>query len=159
MCVAPKTGELIALNASDYTPAEPNAYGSLTLAGPRQVQERTLALSAAVCREVDLWLQARTDIEGMPETLFFGQKRRTGTSERCALTHKTIYIITMAFLNRTFPAGSFEYGLYHQGAELIRNAVIANWLEDPLIGGIEKVMVLAGVKDRRTIERLDRKTA
>lgn len=158
LCVAPKTGELIALNASDYTPEKPNGLGSLTLAGPRQVQDRTLALSAPACRELDLWLHARNDIEGTPETLFFGQKRRAGTSKRCALTHKTIYITTMAFLNRTFPEGSFEYGLYHQGAELIRNAVIANWLQDPQIGGLEKVMVMAGVKDRRTIERLDRKS-
>ena len=159
LCAAPKTGELIALQASDFKATEPGDQCSLTLAGPRKVQQRTMALSSAACRELDRWLEARTAIDGMPETLFFGQKRIAGTSQRCALTHKTIYIITMAFLNRAFPGGAFEYGLYHQGAELIRNAVIANWLEAPVSGGIEKVMLRAGVKDRRTIERLDRKAA
>ena len=159
LSAAPKTGELIALKTSDVKAANAGEGFDLTLAGPRKVQQRTVALSTQACRELNLWLEARTVIEGMPETLFFSQKRITGTSQRCALTHKTIYIITMAFLNRVFPAGAFEYGLYHQGAELIRNAVIANWLEDPSSGGIENVMVRAGVKDRRTIERLDRNAA
>ncbi len=159
LCAAPKTGELIALQASDFKSAEQGTQCSLTLAGPRQVQQRSVVLIGSACRELDLWLKARAAVEGLPETLFFSQKRIRGTPLRCALTHKTIYIITMAFLGRAFPAGTFEYGLYHQGAELIRNAVIANWLEDPLSGDIEKVMVRAGVKDRRTIERLDRKAA
>jgi site-specific recombinase XerD len=156
LCTAPKTGELIALKASGLGSDAQRRPVSVQLHGPRGVQLRRIVLSECARTQLALWLQVRADITGLPETLFFGQKRVPGTALRRELTRKTVFTIVMSFLDRALPPGSFEHGLYHQGAELIRNAVIARWLDDPLqtVGDMAQVMARAGVSDRRTIERL-----
>ncbi len=158
ICAAPKTGEIIDLKADDVHQSKHGECFSVQFNGPRKEQERTIELSESCSTQLGLWLIARKEIEGLPNTLFFGQKRMPGTIFRRKLTHKSVYILVTTFLGRALPAGSFEYGLTHQGAELIRNSVISNWLADPLktYGGFQEIMSRAGVKDRRTIERLVR---
>ncbi len=160
LCAAPKTGELIELRLTDLIT---DAYGrpaSVQLSGPRAVQRRCIALCQQASAELALWIQVRTHITGLPEALFFGQKRVPGLAQRRALTRKSVFTIVMTFLGRALPPGSFEHGLYHQGAELVRNSVLAQWLEDPLqtFGGMAQLMKRAGVSDRRTIERLAKRT-
>jgi integrase/recombinase XerC len=159
LCAAPKTGELIALTSSDLSLDAPGQPLSVQLHGPRGVQLRIIKLKEGASAQIERWMQVRKDIEGRPDALFFGQKRVPGTDLRRTLTHKTVYIIVKSFLSRALPAGSFEHGLTHQGAELIRNSVIAKWLADPLqtAAGMDEVMKRAGVTDRRTIDRLVRK--
>ena len=158
LCTAPKTGEIINLKADDIQSSKQDESFSVQFSGPRKEQERIIRLSPPCSVQLGLWLLARQQIEDLPSALFFGQKRAPKTNLRRKLTHKSVYILVTTFLERALPSGSFEYGLTHQGAELIRNSVISNWLVDPLKihGGFEEIMSRTGVKDRRTIERLVR---
>lgn len=158
LCAAPKTGEIIDLEVDDVLPGKQGDGFALHLGGPRKGQDRIIELSPACSAQLGLWLLARQEVEYCPSALFFGQKRIPKTNLRRKFTHKSVYVLVTTFLQRALPAGSFEYGLTHQGAELIRNSVIAGWLADPLKdhGDFEEIMGLAGVKDRRTIERLVR---
>ena len=158
LCAAPKTGEIIHLKADDVQPSKEGQGFAVRFNGPRKGQERIIELSPSCSTQLRLWVLARQEVEGYPNTLFFGQKRLPSTKFRRELTHKSVYILVTTFLGRALPEGSFEYGLTHQGAELIRNSVISNWLADPLKthGSFEEIMIRAGVKDRRTIERLVR---
>lgn len=158
LCAAPKTGEIIHLEADDLQSSKEGESLTVQFNGPRKDQDRIIELSPSCSKQMKLWLLARQEVEGYPNTLFFGQKRLPSTKLRRKLTHKSVYILVTTFLGRALPEGSFEYGLTHQGAELIRNSVISNWLADPLKahGNLEEIMILAGVKDRRTIERLIR---
>ena len=155
---APKTGEIINLEACDVQSDKQSKSLYVKFNGPRREQKRTIELSPPCSAQLGLWLLARQEIEDLPGALFFGQKRAPKTNLRRKLTHKSVYVLVTTFLERALPPGSFEYGLTHQGAELIRNSVISNWLADPLKthGGFEEIMNRAGVKDRRTIERLAR---
>ena len=158
LCTAPKTGEIINLKADDVQSSKQSEGFYVQFDGPRKEQKRIIKLSPLCSTQLGLWLLARQEIEDLPDALFFGQKRIPKTNFRRKLTHKSVYILVTTFLERALPPGSFEYGLTHQGAELIRNSVISNWLADPLKthGGFEEIMSRAGVKDRRTIERLVR---
>ena len=158
LCAAPKTGEIIHLEADDVQSGKEGEGFAVRFNGPRKGQERVIELSPSCSIQMGLWLLARQEVEGHPGTLFFGQKRLPNTKFRRELTHKSVYVLVTTFLERALPEGSFEYGLTHQGAELIRNSVISNWLADPLKthGDFEEIMSRAGVKDRRTIERLVR---
>jgi site-specific recombinase XerD len=158
LSAAPKTGEVIDLRTDDVQSDKASKNITVRLTGPRKEQERIVELGQLGSQQMELWLLARQDVEGYPDTLFFGQKRLPNTKFRRQLTHKSVYILVTNFLGRALPEGSFKYGLMHQGAELIRNSVISTWLTDPLktYGGLEEIMIRAGVKDRRTIERLVR---
>ncbi len=158
LCTAPKTGEVIDLKTSDVQSNKESRSIAVRFTGPRKEQERIVKLGQLSSQQMELWLLARKNIEGYPDTLFFGQKRLPHTKLRRQLTHKSVYILVTSFLGRALPEGSFKYGLAHQGAELIRNSVISTWLNDPLQthGDLEEIMTRAGVKDRRTIERLVR---
>ena len=158
LCAAPKTGEVIDLKTDDVQSNKTSEIITVRFTGPRKEQERIVELSQLSSQQMKLWLLARQDVEGYPDTLFFGQKRLPHTKFRRQLTHKSVYILVTNFLDRALPEGSFKYGLTHQGAELIRNSVISNWLTDPLKahGSLEEIMIRAGVKDHRTIERLAR---
>lgn len=155
---APKTGEIINLKSDDVQSGKQSEGFYVQFNGPRKEQKRITELSPPCSTQLGLWLITRQEIEDLPGTLFFGQKRIPKTNLRQKLTHKSVYILVTTFLERALPPGSFEYGLTHQGAELIRNSVISNWLADPLKahGDFEEIMSRAGVKDRRTIERLVR---
>ena len=158
LCTAPKTGEIINLKADDVQLGKQDEGFCIQFNGPRKEQKRIIELSPSCSIQMELWLLARQEIEDLPGALFFGQKRVPKTNLRRKLTHKSVYILVTTFLERALPTGSFEYGLTHQGAELVRNSVISNWLADPFKahGGFEEIMSRAGVKDRRTIERLVR---
>ena len=158
LCAAPKTGEVIDLRTDDVQSNEKNKNITVRFTGPRKEQERLVELSQLGSQQMTLWLLARQEVEGYPDTLFFGQKRLPHKKFRRQLTHKSVYILVTNFLGQALPEGSFKYGLTHQGAELIRNSVISNWLTDPLKahGSLEEIMIRAGVKDHRTIERLAR---
>ena len=158
LCAAPKTGEVIDLKTDDVQSNKASKNITVRFTGPRREQERIVELSQLGSRQMELWLLARQEVEGYPDTLFFGQKRLLHTKFRRQLTHKSVYILVTNFLGQALPEDSFKYGLTHQGAELIRNSVISTWLTDPLktYGSLEEIMVRAGVKDRRTIERLVR---
>ena len=158
LCAAPKTGEVINLKTDDVQSNKTSNNITVQFTGPRKEQERLVELSQLGSQQMELWLLARQGVEGYPDTLFFGQKRSPHKKFRQQLTHKSVYILVTNFLGQALPEGSFKYGLTHQGPELIRNSVISNWLTDPLKahGSLEEIMVRAGVKDRRTIERLVR---
>lgn len=158
LCAAPKTGEIIDLRVDDVQSIEKSKGFSVQFKGLRKGQHRVVELSPSCSQQLQLWLLARHDIEALPDELFFGQKRAAKTNVRRKLTHNSVYVLVTTFVAQALPEGSFEYGLTHQGAELIRNSVIANWLADPLktYGDLEEIMGRAGVKDRRTIERLAR---
>ncbi|TAG35352.1 MAG: site-specific integrase [Polaromonas sp.] len=158
LCAAPKTGEVIDLKTDDVQSDGKNKNITVRFTGPRKEQERIIELNQISSQQMAMWLLARQNIQGCPDTLFFGQKRAPHTKFRRQLTHKSVYILVTNFLSQALPEGSFKYELTHQGAELIRNSVISTWLTDPLktYGSLEEIMVRAGVRDRRTIERLVR---
>lgn len=127
----------------------------------RGSQERTQPLSTTSRRQIRDWRIARRtllgEIEDARNTRMFVSIHPAEQRERTALSANAIYLIVTGFLKEALSndevAGYQRY--MHVGPNTLRNCRLATWLKEGRSAA--EVARLVGLKDARSIERIQRK--